>query len=138
MPNRAPIESEEYRKMISGEEFFLIFTPTLKNRYFSLDPTLVEGRLKAKRLCRTLNDTIGDPENLGAAVLTKVRSELLDSLFGNCDRTAVEVEPPFWCDYGFNISLGKGFYCNFNCCILGISNSMSIANARLCKSHYWR
>ena len=77
------------------------------------------ARLNAKRLCRTLNDTFGDPDNLGAEALAKHRSELVDSLLAKCDPSAIEVEPPFWCDYGFNISLGKGFYCNYNCCILG-------------------
>jgi maltose O-acetyltransferase len=28
------------------------------------------------------------------------------------------VEPPFFCDYGYNIKMGKSFYANFNCCIL--------------------
>jgi len=82
-------------------------------------PCLVEGRLNARRLCRALNDTIGDPENIGASSIAKVRAQILDSLFGNCDPLAIEVEPPFWCDYGYNISIGKEFYCNFNCCILG-------------------
>ena len=95
--------------------------PTLKKaRYLASDPALVDGRLNAKRLCRALNDTVGDPENLGAQALAKSRSSILDSLFGTCDPSAIEIEPPFWCDYGFNISLGKGFYCNYNCCILGL------------------
>ena len=95
--------------------------PMLKKaRYLASDPALVDGRLNAKRLCRALNDTIGDPENLGAQALAKTRSSIVVSLFGACDPNAIEVEPPFWCDYGFNISLGKGFYCNYNCCILGL------------------
>ena len=76
--------------------------------------------MTAKRLCRALNDTVGDPSNLGAQELAKTRSLLLETLFGKCDPDAIEVEPPFWCDYGYNISLGKGFYCNYNCCILGM------------------
>ena len=87
--------------------------------YLASDPVLVDGRLTAKRLCRALNDTVGDPSNIGAAKLAEKRSEILDSLLGSFDPTAVEIEPPFWCDYGYNISLGKGFYCNYNCCILG-------------------
>ena len=30
------------------------------------------------------------------------------------------IRPPFHCDYGFNISLGKGVFLNFNCVILDI------------------
>lgn len=31
-----------------------------------------------------------------------------------------EVRPPFYCDYGFNITLGKGVFLNFNCVILDV------------------
>ena len=30
------------------------------------------------------------------------------------------VRPPFYCDYGFNISLGAGVFLNFNCVILDV------------------
>lgn len=32
----------------------------------------------------------------------------------------VEVRPPFFCDYGFNIKLGAGVFINFNCVILDV------------------
>eukprot|EP00891_Asterochloris_glomerata_P005543 jgi/Astpho2/5543/Aster-x0686 len=28
------------------------------------------------------------------------------------------IEPPLTVDYGYNLKLGKGFYCNFSCCFL--------------------
>lgn len=31
-----------------------------------------------------------------------------------------EIRPPFHCDYGFNISLGRGVFLNFNCVILDV------------------
>jgi maltose O-acetyltransferase len=31
------------------------------------------------------------------------------------------VRPPFHCDYGYNISLGKGVFLNFNCVILDVA-----------------
>lgn len=30
------------------------------------------------------------------------------------------IHPPFYCDYGFNISLGAGAFLNFNCVILDV------------------
>src|SRR5699024_4631055 len=33
----------------------------------------------------------------------------------------VWIEPPFYCDYGSNISLGKNVFCNFNCIILDVA-----------------
>jgi maltose O-acetyltransferase len=31
------------------------------------------------------------------------------------------IEPPFYCDYGFNIKVGKDFYMNFDCVILDVA-----------------
>lgn len=28
------------------------------------------------------------------------------------------IKPPFFCDYGYNIHIGKNFFCNYNCTIL--------------------
>lgn len=33
---------------------------------------------------------------------------------------AVVVRPPFYCDYGHNIALGRGVFLNFNCVILDV------------------
>lgn len=33
----------------------------------------------------------------------------------------VDVRPPFFCDYGFNIRLGAGVFLNFNCVILDVA-----------------
>jgi maltose O-acetyltransferase len=30
------------------------------------------------------------------------------------------IRPPFYCDYGYNISLGDRVFLNFNCCILDV------------------
>src|SRR3989442_3071425 len=32
----------------------------------------------------------------------------------------VVIRPPFFCDYGYNISLGDGVFLNFNCVILDV------------------
>jgi maltose O-acetyltransferase len=32
----------------------------------------------------------------------------------------VEIRPPFFCDYGFNIRLGAGVFFNFNCVVLDV------------------
>lgn len=31
------------------------------------------------------------------------------------------IEPPFYCDYGYNIFAGENFFMNFNCCILDVA-----------------
>lgn len=42
---------------------------------------------------------------------------LLRQLLGSTDGRFL-IEPSFWCDYGYNIHLGKNFYANHNCVIL--------------------
>ena len=71
--------------------------------YDALDPELVEARERARMLLARYN-AIGDREALVA-------------LFGRLAPDAV-VEPPFNCDYGFNISVGRRFYANVGCVFL--------------------
>jgi len=35
-----------------------------------------------------------------------------------------DIRPPFYCDYGFNILLGRGVFLNFNCVILDVVEVM--------------
>lgn len=44
-------------------------------------------------------------------------SELINELFGKSDETTF-VNPPFYCDYGSNIEVGKNCFINYNCTIL--------------------
>lgn len=74
------------------------------------DPELTELRRRARRLIRRLNEAEDDGE----------RVVLLRRLLGAAgDR--VWIEPPFYCDYGFNIRAGDGFYMNFDCVILDVA-----------------
>ena len=45
------------------------------------------------------------------------RNRLLGELMKSVGPGAF-IKPPFYCDYGFNISLGRGTFLNFNCVIL--------------------
>ncbi|WMJ81786.1 sugar O-acetyltransferase [Clostridium sp. MB40-C1] len=45
------------------------------------------------------------------------RNEIIKKLFGKTGDDFF-IEPPFRCDYGYNISIGKNFYTNYNCTIL--------------------
>ena len=44
----------------------------------------------------------------------ETRNEIVKKLFGNVSESSF-IEPPFRCDYGYNISIGKNFYANYNC-----------------------
>lgn len=45
--------------------------------------------------------------------------EIVKELFGKSENAFVN--PPFYCDYGFNIEVGKNFYANYNCTILDVA-----------------
>ena len=45
------------------------------------------------------------------------RNEIIKKLFKKVDDNFF-IEPPFRCDYGYNISIGENFYTNYNCTIL--------------------
>lgn len=87
----------EREKMVAGQ------------LYRASDPELIAARKRARRLARAYNATDPDAE--------EERQALLAGLFGHVGEN-VTVEPPFHCDYGWNISLGAGAYVNFNCVIL--------------------
>jgi maltose O-acetyltransferase len=79
--------------------------------YDPLDTKLVADRERARDLCQDLNAT-REPDDAK-------RREIFKSLFaaGGDD---VSIQPPFFCDYGSNIYLGKNCYFNFNCIILDV------------------
>lgn len=75
------------------------------------DPELVADRRAARRLTR-LYDTIppGDDER---------RSLVLGELLGSGGSSAT-IEPPFRCDYGYNVHVREDFYANFGCVFLDV------------------
>lgn len=56
----------------------------------------------------------------------KERDKLLTNLFAAVGRSFF-IEPPFRCDYGYNIRIGDHFYANYNCVILDCA-PVSIGN----------
>nr|WP_067298371.1 sugar O-acetyltransferase [Marinobacterium profundum] len=88
----------EKEKMLAG----LPFDPR--------DPVLVGYRLGAKSVCHRFN--MADPADL------EDRMMLLAGLLRL--KGAAHIEPNFFCDYGFNIYIGDGFYSNHNLTILDV------------------
>ncbi|MGM0946074.1 MAG: sugar O-acetyltransferase [Bacteroidota bacterium] len=79
--------------------------------YQASDPELLEERLRARKLLHKLNHS--DPEDIS------FRKKILNELFGKVGAN-FWVEPPFFCDYGSNISVGDDVFFNFNCVILDV------------------
>jgi acetyltransferase-like isoleucine patch superfamily enzyme len=51
---------------------------------------------------------------------TVARHKIIKKLFGKTGNNFF-IEPPFRCDYGYNIEIGENFYANYNCIILDCS-----------------
>jgi len=73
------------------------------------DPQLISERQECKELCRDYNELRPKEMEARTALLHKI----LGSIAGD-----ILIEQPFYCDYGYNISVGKNFYANFNMVIL--------------------
>lgn len=91
--------------------------------YDAEDPALAQERRHAKEICWQANQ-------LPPSQADK-RHALLRGLFGGTDG-AFTILPDFWCDYGWNIRIGKNFYANHGLVILDaapvtIGNNVFIA-----------
>ncbi len=89
----------EKEKMLAGE------------LYLASDAELDDDRLRARMIVKRFNDSLPEEKLL--------RKELLAGLFGRCTDD-VWIEPPFRCDYGSNIFLGRRVQVNFNCVMLDV------------------
>ena len=86
------------------------------------DEELVQDRIRAKDLCYDFNQL--------RPMRVKEQKEVMKKLLGKTEG-AFQIIQPFWCDYGYNIEIGKNFYANHNLVILpGYSG--------LHKSEIWR
>lgn len=60
---------------------------------------------KAKRICHRYNKL--SPNN------NKEQQKILKKFLGSMGKNSMIV-PPFWCDYGYHITVGENFYANHN------------------------
>jgi len=89
----------EKEKMLSG------------NLYNAGDSELSLERQKARLLFQKIN-SLGENNK-------QERNKLFYELFGKAGK-CLWVEPPFYCDYGYNVSVGENVFFNFNCCVLDV------------------
>lgn len=79
--------------------------------YLAYDPILIKERQDAKELCYIYNNLRPNE--------TEKRKEILKKLFNKTGENFL-IEPVFYCDYGYNITIGEEFYSNHNCVILDV------------------
>jgi maltose O-acetyltransferase len=93
-----PLDSQRAR-MLAGE------------LYDPMDPELVAARVHARDLCQSLNASPEAQQDLRRRILADLLGKGGDSAW---------IQPPFFCDYGFNIQLGMRVFLNFNCVVLDV------------------
>jgi len=81
--------------------------------YQSGDPELVADRRSCRLLLHRYNHSTVDDVEERKAIL----GELLPHVGAN-----FTVEPPFYCDYGYNIRTGANVYFNFDCVVLDVAS----------------
>ncbi|MFC4873234.1 sugar O-acetyltransferase [Negadavirga shengliensis] len=80
--------------------------------YLASDEELVKERFQARQLMKTFNDSLPDALSIRESILTKLLGKKGRELW---------IEPPFYCDYGYNIFAGDQVFFNFNCTILDVN-----------------
>lgn len=88
----------EKEKMLAGE------------LYIATDKELIKEREYAKTLVYEFNKT-SPSEKLE-------RKSIVKKLIAT--KGSAYIEPPFYCDYGYNIEVGENFYANHGCIILDV------------------
>lgn len=90
----------EKEKMLRG----MLYAP-------ARDETLLAELAACKTQCQQFNQRAYQAEGIESAQM------LLRRLLGAAGE-GLRIEPPFWCDYGWNISVGRNFYMNHGGVIL--------------------
>ncbi|KIC91277.1 sugar O-acetyltransferase [Flavihumibacter sp. ZG627] len=89
----------EKEKMLAGE------------LYNALDEQLSTERTNARILLQQLNNA--DPAD------TETLNRTLKALIPNAGQD-LWIQPPFYCDYGYNVEAGDKVFFNFNCVVLDV------------------
>ena len=89
-------EKSELQKMLDGE------------LYKAWNEELTAMRNEARQLNSRYNTLMG--------ASLEERNAILRLLLGRC--SSIDIQPPFFCDYGVHIFTGKNFFMNFNCVTL--------------------
>jgi len=90
------MQKTEYQKMLAGE------------LYDSNDAILMHMRRNIRALMHEYNQTLYDKQQ---------REVILGKMLGKIGLN-IDIQTPFFCDYGCHIEVGENFFANFNCVFL--------------------
>ena len=82
-----------------------------KQLAYIADETVMEEQVRCRKILQQLN--FADRSDF------KKLADIVKELFGESENAWVN--PPFYCDYGYNIEVGKNFFANYNCTIIDVA-----------------
>lgn len=74
-----------------------------------------EAVMEEQKRTRILNQKLNTVDRWDFEAITKIVKELLGKSDG------AFINPPFYCDYGTHIEVGKNFFANYNCTIIDVA-----------------
>lgn len=80
--------------------------------YNPLDKQLVDDRIQTRLLIKSLNETREDEPEKRKKILQELIPHAAPDLW---------LQPPFYCDYGYNMQIGAQVFFNFNCVVLDVA-----------------
>lgn len=75
------------------------------------DEAVMEEQIRCRKILQKLN--FADRSDFDG--IAEIVKELLGKSEGAC------INPPFYCDYGSHIEVGKNFFANYNCTIIDVA-----------------
>ena len=94
------MKKTELEKQKSGELFW------------NGDSEVGAAKSHARELCDNYNRTLESEKEKRLALLKEILGSCTDDIF---------IKPPFHCDYGYNIHVGKKFFANFDVVMLDVA-----------------
>lgn len=86
-----------------------------KRRDMQLAYIADEAVMEEQKRCRKILQQLNFADRSDFEQITEVVKELLGKSEG------AWINPPFYCDYGSHIEVGKNFYANYNCTIIDVA-----------------
>ncbi len=80
--------------------------------YDPLDPELSNDRVRTRLLLKELNESREDQLEIRTRILKDLIPDAGENLW---------LQPPFYCDYGYNMKIGERVFFNFNCVVLDVA-----------------
>lgn len=80
--------------------------------YSPLDEELIGEMTNARSLIKAFNESCEEDPDGRFAILKKLLPNVSSDLW---------IQPPFYCDYGYNIHVGRGVFLNYGCTILDVA-----------------